>query len=174
MSIRKRGMRSQGNNREADARNRASRQSRSGRPVILLIDGHCLLCQGITRFVAERDKRAVFRFAALQSPTGRRLLAEGGLADGPDSFVLIEGGRCFVKSDAALRVFRRLGGAWPLLYGLKAVPPALRDAAYDWIARRRYRWFGRSETCLVPDEKIRSRFLPDGEEDEEETEAPEK
>lgn len=171
MIIRKKGMRGQGNSREDGIRSRASRQGRTGRPAILLIDGHCLLCQGITRFIAKRDKRAVFRFAALQSRTGRRLLAEGGLADGPDSFVLIEGGRCFVKSDAALRVFRRLGGAWPLLYSLKAVPPALRDAAYDWIARRRYRWFGRSEACLVPDEKIRSRFLPDGEED---TEAPEK
>ncbi|WP_240353128.1 thiol-disulfide oxidoreductase DCC family protein [Cohnella algarum] len=149
---------------ERPASRRELRTPRNGEPAILLVDGHCILCQGITRFVARHDPRARFRFASLQSRLGKRWLAERGMAaDRLDTFVLIERGRHYTKADAALRVFRGLPWPWPLLYGLRIVPSGLRNAVYDWVARNRYRWFGRSEACLVPDERLKSRFLEDEE-----------
>jgi len=140
--------------------------NRKRAPAVLLMDGTCLLCHGITRFVAARDKRGVFRFATLQSRTGTRLLAQGGMPPGdPDTFVMVKNGRYYTKSAAALRVCLRLGGLWPLLFAGIVIPAALRDRGYDYIARRRYRWFGRSEACLMPAEDVRSRFLYDGEGD---------
>ncbi|HWQ15765.1 MAG TPA: thiol-disulfide oxidoreductase DCC family protein [Roseiflexaceae bacterium] len=132
---------------------------------IILFDGVCNLCQRSVRFIIERDERGLFRFASLQSATGRRLLAEHGLEtpDEPESIVLIEGGQATTASTAALRIARRLRGAWPLLYALVVVPRPLRDAVYRFVARHRYRWFGRQETCMVPSPALRARFLDAGE-----------
>lgn len=138
------------------------RRSREMAPAVALIDGCCNLCHGIVRFVVARDHAGQFRFAPLQSNVGKRLLVENGLPTTDlDTFVLIDSGRCYTKSAAALRVFWRLGGGWRLLYGLIAVPRFVRDAVYDWIAGGRYRWFGKNEACLVPTDEIRSRFLED-------------
>ena len=110
----------------------------------------------------DRDPRGRFRFAALQSTAGRRLLAQAGRAEHDlDGVVLIAGDRVFDRSTAALRIARGLGGAWPLLAIFLAVPRPLRDAVYDWIARNRYRWFGREESCRVPTPELRARFLDD-------------
>lgn len=130
-------------------------------PPVLLFDGVCNLCNGIVRFVIRRDPPpAQMRFAALQSDAGRRLLGEHGLpSDRLDTFVLIERGRAYQRSTAALRTLRRIGLPWSLLYPLIVVPRLLRDAVYDWIARHRYGWFGRRDACVVPTPEIESRFL---------------
>ncbi|TVX97690.1 thiol-disulfide oxidoreductase DCC family protein [Cohnella terricola] len=142
------------------------RSKATGKPILLLIDGQCNLCHGIARFVIRRDHKAVFRFASLQSSLGQRLLSEGGLrADDLDTFVMIEDGSFYTKSTAALRTCRRLGMPWALTYAGMAVPRALRDKVYDWIAARRYGWFGRHDRCLVPTPDVRGRFVEDGTEE---------
>jgi len=131
----------------------------AARPLILF-DGMCNLCAGSVRFVIARDPKARFTFASLQSEYAKDLL--GRLAPGaelPDSIVLIEGGVVRTQSTAALRVARRLRLPWPLLYGFIVVPAFLRNAVYRWIARNRYRWFGKQQTCMVPSQELRSRFL---------------
>jgi predicted DCC family thiol-disulfide oxidoreductase YuxK len=115
-------------------------------PAIVLFDGVCNLCQGTVGFLLPRDRRGRLRFASLQSDTGRRLLAEHGLdRAAPDSVVLVEDGRAWVKSSAALRIARHLGGAWRLFALFRVVPRPLRDWAYDVIARNRLRFLFRSE-----------------------------
>ncbi|GGF98207.1 thiol-disulfide oxidoreductase DCC family protein [Paenibacillus abyssi] len=139
--------------------------SRREEPALLLIDGHCNLCHAITRFVIKRDAAMRFQFASIQSKAGQRLLAEGSLAaDDLDTFVMIQNGRYYTKSDAALRVFGKLGRLWPLLYPLIVFPAFIRDIVYDYIAGRRYRWFGRNEVCLMPTAELRRRFIEDAEE----------
>jgi predicted DCC family thiol-disulfide oxidoreductase YuxK len=130
---------------------------------IILFDGVCNLCQWAVRFIIERDPGAIFRFASLQSEVGQRLLAEHGLtiSPDPDSIVLIAGGRAYTHTDAALRIARRLSGPWPLLWVFIGLPRALRDPVYRFIARNRYRWFGRQETCWMPTPALRARFLSD-------------
>ena len=123
-----------------------------------MFDGVCTLCNGAVRFVIDRDRSGKFQFAALQSDAARRLL--GGLPQPlPDSFVLLEDGRVFMRSAAALRVARGLPFPWPMALALIVVPRPVRDWAYDLIARNRYRWFGRRDTCMVPTPEQRARFL---------------
>jgi predicted DCC family thiol-disulfide oxidoreductase YuxK len=133
-----------------------------GHPVILF-DGVCTLCCGMTRWIIARDREAVFRFAPLQSEAGRRLLAAHDLpADELSTIVLIEGGDAYRRSDAAWRIAARLGGVWRLLAWLRVVPRPLRDAVYRFIARHRYRWFGRRDACMRPDACDAGRFVIDG------------
>ncbi|MEE8583248.1 MAG: DCC1-like thiol-disulfide oxidoreductase family protein, partial [Acidobacteriota bacterium] len=111
---------------------------------IVLFDGVCNMCNWTVQFILRRDRRERFLFAPLQSEKGRELLQRHRLPpDQLDSIVLVEAGRAFTSSSAALRIARGLPGLWPLLYGFIAVPRFIRDAVYDWIARNRYRWFGR-------------------------------
>jgi predicted DCC family thiol-disulfide oxidoreductase YuxK len=130
---------------------------------VVLFDGVCNLCNGLVQFVIPRDPDGYFQFAALSSEAAARVFstAGDGRHRGPlaDSIVLVEEGVLYVRSAAALRIARRLGFPWVLGYGLMIVPPPLRDALYDLVARRRYRWFGRRETCMVPGPGIRDRFL---------------
>ncbi|MCI0573316.1 MAG: thiol-disulfide oxidoreductase DCC family protein [Myxococcaceae bacterium] len=128
---------------------------------VVLFDGVCNLCNGAVNFIIDRDPEARFRFASLQSPVGATLLERHGLKvqAEPESMVLLEGGHLYVRSTAALRIARHLRGAWRLLYVLLLVPRPLRDAAYRFIARHRYRWFGRTEACRVPTPALRARFL---------------
>ncbi|WP_067649135.1 thiol-disulfide oxidoreductase DCC family protein [Dokdonella koreensis] len=128
---------------------------------VIVFDGNCLLCSRSVRFVLRHDRAHRFRFAAQQGVSGQALLARHGLdpAD-PPSFLLVEDGHGHLESEALLRVLRGLGGGWRLAGLLRAVPRPLRDAAYRWIARNRYRWFGRSDACLVPGPDVAARFLP--------------
>ncbi|MFM2139290.1 MAG: hypothetical protein RJA57_1597 [Bacteroidota bacterium] len=129
------------------------------RPVILF-DGVCHLCDRWVRFVLERDRKGLFRFAPLQSTAAKDLLASHGLSEQfPDTVILFENGKCHTRSTAALRILRRLRGGWSLLYGLIIIPPFIRNSVYRWIARNRYRWFGKREECMVPDQKWAERFL---------------
>jgi predicted DCC family thiol-disulfide oxidoreductase YuxK len=129
-------------------------------PPVVLFDGVCNLCTASVAFILARDPERRFRFASLQSDAGRRLLERHGLP--PDELatvVVVADGRALTRSDAALRIARGLGGAWPVLGVLRVVPRPLRDAVYGVVARNRYRWFGRRESCMLPTPELRSRFL---------------
>ena len=129
---------------------------------VVLFDGVCNLCNGAVQFILDRDPAGTFRFASLQSERAAALLRAHGLeppAGDPESMVLIDGGRVYERSSAALRIARRLRGGWSLLYALVIVPRALRDAVYRVVARNRYRWFGKSDQCRVPTPELRARFL---------------
>jgi predicted DCC family thiol-disulfide oxidoreductase YuxK len=129
-------------------------------PSIVLFDGVCNLCNGAVAFIIARDRRAQFGFASLQSDAGRRLLRELNGGDAlPDTFVLVEEGRMFTQSTAALRIAQRLGFPWSLAALLTVLPRAIRDRAYRVVARNRYRWFGKRETCMMPTPDLRRRFL---------------
>ncbi|PWV95192.1 putative DCC family thiol-disulfide oxidoreductase YuxK [Paenibacillus cellulosilyticus] len=133
-------------------------------PIIMLVDGDCALCHGMTKFAVSRDKHQRFRIAALQSEIGSKLLMQAGLEPHKlDSLVVLERGRAYVKSSAALRVFRRLGGMWPLLYATIVLPGPIRDYGYTWIARIRYRMFGHADICMLPSTAGRQRFIDDSE-----------
>jgi len=129
----------------------------------VLFDGVCDLCTGVVRFTIEHDPEDRYRFAPLQEPTGKRLLAEHDLeTDRLNTFVLIEGGTAYTRSEAAVRLLQGLGGAWGLLGRvLGLVPRPLRELGYRLVARSRYRVFGRQETCMVPGPEIRDRFIED-------------
>jgi len=123
---------------------------------IVLFDGVCNLCNGLVQFVLKRDRAERFRFASLQSAAARRLLN----GDPPaETIVLLERGRMYLKSAAALRIARGLRFPWPVLFAFVAVPRPLRDAIYDWVARHRYTWFGKRASCMLPSPQMRGRFL---------------
>jgi predicted DCC family thiol-disulfide oxidoreductase YuxK len=130
-------------------------------PPVLLFDGVCNLCNGAVTFVIRRDPPpAKFRFAPLQSEFGQRVLREHGLSEKPlDTFVMLEDGAVHVRSTAALKTLKRLGLPWSLAYAAIVVPAPLRDAFYRFVARNRYRWFGKRDACMLPTPELRSRFL---------------
>lgn len=134
---------------------------------VVLFDGVCNLCQGSVNFIIDRDPKSHFRFAPLQGQRAAALLVSHGrkaLAAGadPDSIVLLEGGKVYEHSTAALRIARRLSGLWPLLYYLFIwIPRPIRDVVYRFIARNRYRWFGKTEACRMPTPALKARFLED-------------
>lgn len=126
----------------------------------ILFDGVCNLCNGFVRFVIARDPAAHFRFAALSSDAATKLLADAGvLGATPDSIVLVQDGRVYFRSDAPLRIARGLTFPWPLFAAFFVVPRFVRDRVYDFIAARRYRWFGRRDICMVPTPDLKQRFL---------------
>lgn len=130
-------------------------------PRLVLFDGVCNVCNGAVNFIIDRDPEARFRFASLQSDKGRELCASHGLRQDVRTIVLIEDGTAYTESTAVLRILRRLGAAWPLLYAAVVLPRALRDLFYRYFAANRYRWFGQRESCRVPTPDIRRRFLAD-------------
>lgn len=128
---------------------------------IVVYDGDCNLCAAIVQFAIRRDRRGRLRYAALQSESGSRLLARHGLQrEATETFVFVEQDTAYTRSAAALRLVRRLDGAWPLLSALTIFPRFLRDPLYALIARNRYRWFGRREQCMLMRPEWRERFLP--------------
>jgi len=127
---------------------------------ILFFDGLCNLCTASVQFIIRHDPKQRFRFASLQSTTARSILGQSVSAtDKPDSFLLWENGTVYSRSEAALRVTRRLSGAWPLLYMFRIVPVGIRDGIYNIVARNRYRWFGRKNECWVPSAALQQLFL---------------
>lgn len=131
----------------------------SGRP-ILLFDGVCNLCDRSVQFILDHDGEEIFRFASLQSEIGQALVTRCGLEPGGvDSVVLVEGGQCYVRSEAAWRVASRLDAPWRWTSASRHLPLWLRDRAYNWVARNRYRWFGTREACRIPSPEERARFL---------------
>jgi predicted DCC family thiol-disulfide oxidoreductase YuxK len=127
---------------------------------VVLFDGVCNLCNGAVRFIIARDPGARYRFAALDSASAQAALQRAGVSGTlRDSIVLLDEKGVSTRSTAALRIARRLAPPWPLLYGFILVPRVLRDAVYDFVARNRYRWFGRQEVCMVPTPGLEDRFL---------------
>ena len=127
---------------------------------IILFDGVCNVCNTAVQFIIKRDKKNHFRFASLQSSEGRKLLAHHELPSNDfSSFVLIEDDRSYVKSEGALKVAKKLSGLWPILYGFIIVPKFLRDGIYNLIAKNRYKWFGKSNVCMIPTPEIKAKFL---------------
>lgn len=127
---------------------------------VVLIDGVCHLCQGLVRFIIPRDPKGRFLFASLQSEVAAKLLNGAGLESGQLSTVLLlEDGVYYTESAAVLRIARKLRFPWPAAYLFILVPRSLRNALYKFVARNRYRWFGRDEQCLLPTPEIRQRFL---------------
>ena len=135
---------------------------------IVLYDGVCGLCNGLVRFIIRRDSNAIFRFASLQGAFASRILASYHLNPGDLDTVYVvvaqnsehSGELILSRSDAALFVLKQLGGLYkPAAFLLQMLPRFLRDSVYNMVARRRYRIFGRFETCPLPDVQDRSRFL---------------
>ena len=127
---------------------------------ILLFDGVCNLCNGSVQFVLERNKNENIQFASLQSDFGRKMLAEINLpADYTSSLVLVEEGKSYVKSDAALQLAKHLNGLWKIGSVLLIFPRFIRNPVYDWIAKNRYKWFGKKGVCWIPEPKWKARFL---------------
>ena len=126
----------------------------------VLFDGCCNLCNRAVVFIIHRDRRGQFAFAALESVYARNVLQQAGMdQELNETMYLVEEGRIYDRSTAALRIARRLGGGWPLLYGFIVLPRGFRDGLYRWIARNRIRWFGRRETCMVPVPEWKARFF---------------
>jgi prepilin-type processing-associated H-X9-DG protein len=123
---------------------------------VVFFDGVCHLCQATVRFIIARDAKASFHFASLQSAVARDKL---GAWHGPDSVVLLEGDRVSIESTAALRIARKLRFPWSMAYAFIIVPRPLRDVVYRFIAKRRYRWFGKDDACWLPTPELRKRFL---------------
>ena len=127
---------------------------------IVLFDGVCNLCSSSVQFIIRHDKDDRFRFASLQSETAENLLAPFH----PDpaalsSIVLVENNKVYTHSAAALRIARKLRGAWPALYVFMLVPQFIRDGVYNYVARNRYKWFGRKQECWIPNADLRMKFL---------------
>lgn len=128
---------------------------------ILFFDGHCNLCNGAVQWFLKRDKKEVLRFASLQSDLAKQLLPTAGVnPEELSSLVLYNDGKAHTHSAGALRTGELLGGIYaPLGKAGLLFPRFLRDGVYDFIARNRYRWFGRSEVCWLPQPEWKARFV---------------
>lgn len=127
---------------------------------IILFDGVCNLCNNSVTFVIKRDKKDRFRFAALQEAAGQELIQKFGINPAvTDSIILIENGKAYIKSTAALRVARHLGGLYPLSYAFMIIPKFIRNWVYDYVARNRYKWYGKKDSCMIPTPELKSKFL---------------
>jgi predicted DCC family thiol-disulfide oxidoreductase YuxK len=128
---------------------------------VIVFDGVCVLCSRWVDFVLRRDRDGRYKFAAMQTTSGRNLLIAHGIdPDDPLSFLLLEGGAGYTDTDAIARILRTFGRGWRLVALLVSIVPRfIRDPLYRWIARHRYRLFGRRATCVVPTADIADRFL---------------
>ena len=127
---------------------------------LILFDGVCNWCVFWVQFIIKRDPGKRFHFASLQSPVGQKILGTLGLP-GEDlkTMILVENDRFYTKSSAALKIIKRMNGLWPILSVCMIIPSGIRDLLYDFVARKRYGWFGKKEECLVPNPDLRDRFL---------------
>ncbi len=126
----------------------------------ILFDGVCNLCNGAVTYIIKRDKKNVFKFAALQSEIGQQLISKFNIDTSKvDSIILIDGDTHYEKSTAALHIAKQLSGAYPLLFGFIVVPKFIRNSVYDYIAKNRYKWFGKKESCMIPTAELKSKFL---------------
>lgn len=127
---------------------------------IVLFDGVCNLCNSSVQFIIKRDKKKKFLFAPLQGKKGQEIFLKHSLPAGElNSFILAEGDNIYIKSTGALRMLKKLGGPWSLLYAFIIVPPFIRDGIYSWVAKNRYKWFGKKDSCMIPTPDLKERFL---------------
>jgi len=127
---------------------------------IFVFDGKCVLCSAAAQFVLRHDRKARFRLLRAQTPLGAAIYAHYGL-DPKDyqTNLVLENGMVWLKSESSIRIFERLGFPWSLAAVARVLPWKLRDRLYDVVARNRFNWFGRRETCLVSMPKYADRFL---------------
>lgn len=129
---------------------------------VVLFDGLCNFCSEGVRWIVARDRRDQFRFASLQSRAAQLALAAAGVkAPLPDSVILIDGDRVLMRSAAAIGIAKKLGLPWSLAAMAMVVPGGVRDWVYAWVARNRYKWFGKQESCMLPTAGLAARFLPE-------------
>lgn len=129
---------------------------------IILFDGVCNLCNGSVQFIIRNDKRNRFKFAALQSEAGQKIVQKIQEQKGntvPESIVLVAQGRYRFESTAVLHIARLLGFPWLLFFPLILVPPVLRNYLYRFVGKNRYRWFGQRAACMMPSPALKERFL---------------
>jgi predicted DCC family thiol-disulfide oxidoreductase YuxK len=127
---------------------------------IILFDGVCNFCDNSINRIIRHDKKNHFRFAPLQSEIGKKLSREHGIdTEKTDSIILVENGKAYTRSGAILRISKHMNRLYPLMYGLLIVPAFIRDAVYDIVARNRYKWFGKKESCMIPTAEIRNKFI---------------
>lgn len=127
---------------------------------VILFDGVCNFCNAGINFIIKQDQKKIFRFAALQSETGQQLLKKHNLpTEGFESFILIDNGKVYQRSSAGLKVYGKLPWYWKWTQMAWIAPQFIRDAVYNWIARNRYKWFGKKDACMIPSPEVRSRFL---------------
>lgn len=127
--------------------------------LIVLFDGDCGLCSRSVKFILKKEKHHHLLFSALQSKPGNEYLEQFQLKGKADSIVFIKNNKTFIKSSAALRLCLELKGLWPLMMGFIIVPPFIRDAVYDYIAKNRIKWFGNADYCEMMTPELRDRFL---------------
>jgi len=127
---------------------------------IILFDGICNLCNSSIQFIIRHDKKGKFRFASLQSDFGKMQIKKNQIdTSKTDSVIYIYNNKAYIQSDAALKIVRQLNSAWPFLYILIVIPKFLRNWIYNYIAKNRYKWFGKKESCMIPNPELKSRFL---------------
>ena len=127
---------------------------------IILFDGVCNFCNAGINFIINQDRKKVFRFAALQSEAGQKLLQQYNLPkEDFDSFVLIDEDSAYQSSTAGLRLYNKLSWYWKWTQVFWIVPKFIRDGVYNIIAKNRYKWFGKKESCMVPNQEIKDRFI---------------
>ena len=127
---------------------------------VVIFDGVCNLCNSTILFILRHDKRRVFSFSSLQSNYSKLLMAESELSGFPDSVILCENGEMYACSEAIIRIAEILGGFYGLAVVFRIIPKSIRDALYNFIAGHRYQWFGKRESCMIPDLRLSNRFLP--------------
>ena len=128
---------------------------------IILFDGVCNLCNSSVQFVIQHDKKDIFRFVALQSDLGKEIINHIGIdIKNTDSIILYEPGKAYYyKSTAALKIAKSLGGVWSIASFFIIVPTFIRDFVYDYIAKNRYKWYGKKDSCMIPTPALQSKFL---------------
>ena len=126
---------------------------------ILLFDGVCNYCNRWVNFIIRHDEKKKFRFAALQSETGKKILKQYNISEKEESVVLIYLDKVYLKSSAGLHILYHLGGIYSLAFVFIIIPAYIRDFYYDIIARNRYKWWGKRNECMIPTQDVKERFL---------------
>ena len=129
-------------------------------PHIIIFDGVCNFCHGAVNFIIKRDQKNVFKFAPMQSRVAKKLIEKHDVKDvGFDTFLLIKNDVCYFRTNAAIEITKDLSGFWFLFRAFGLLPRCIRDYFYRLFARNRYRIFGRTDSCMVPTQEAKSKFL---------------
>ncbi len=127
---------------------------------VILFDGYCNLCSSSVQFIVRHDPNAKFKFSSLQSESAKKLIRQfASPSQNLESIVLIEENKFYFKADAALRIAKQLKFPISMLSIFTLLPKFIRDGIYNWIAKNRYRWFGKKMECMVPDKSLSERFI---------------
>ena len=127
---------------------------------VLLFDGVCNLCNNSVNFIIRHDKKNKYKFSALQNDIGNEIIEKFKIdPNKTDSIILIQGEKHYIKSSAALRIAKNLSGAYPLLFAFMIIPPFIRNWVYDYIAKNRYKWYGKRDSCMIPTKELKDKFL---------------